>query len=320
MPRGIRKSFSAALLAGTVLTSSLAIAPAASAAPRTTPTGAGAAAAAAANPCTSSAHPKMARTLGNAIRSALRGRTGTESVAVYDRKRHIYCAVDSSRHYDSASVVKATILGALLRKVLDQKRKMTSTEKSLAYKMITRSDNDAASSLWRSVGRTRMQRFLKQAGMSQTKLGPTHYWGLTQITARDQIRLLNVYTARNRILSDKARNYGLGLMGKVISSQRWGTPTGRPSGVHWHVKNGWLPRHGRYWRVHSIGTFDGRGQDYEIVVLTRDTPSMAYGIRTIERVARAVHNNLNPGMRSAYIESIPDSTWETSDGSVPADR
>jgi hypothetical protein len=317
MPRGIRTSLSAALLAGTVLTTSLGIAPAAGAAPRTTPTGAGAAAA---NPCKSSAHPKMARNLGNAIRSALRGRSGTESVAVYDRKRRIYCAVDSGRRYDSASVVKATILGALLRKVLDQKRRMTSTEKSLACKMITRSDNDAASALWRSVGRTRMQRFLNRAGMSQTKLGPTHYWGLTQITARDQIRLLNVYTARNKLLSDKARNYGLGLMGKVISSQRWGTPTGRPSGVHWHVKNGWLPRHGRYWRVHSIGSFNGRGQDYEIVVLTRDTPSMAYGIGTIERVARAVHNNLNPGMRTAYVESIPDATWETSDGSVPADR
>lgn len=71
-----------------------------------------------------------------------------------------------------------------------------------------------------------------------------------------------------------------------------GDPAGRPADVTWHVKNGWLPRPGRHWRVHSIGGFDGHGEDYMIVVLTQDTPSMGYGIATIERVARTVHHSL----------------------------
>ncbi|MFG1998344.1 serine hydrolase [Spirillospora sp. NPDC048911] len=316
MPRGVRRTLSATLLAGAVLLSSAGF-PANAATPAASAT---VDAAAAGNPCKSKTNPRLAKNLGTAIRTALRGRTGIESVGVYDRKRKIVCTVDSARRYDSASVVKATILGAVLRRAIEQKRLLNSTEKSLAYKMITRSDNEAASALWRSVGRARMQRFLKLAGMTQTKLGPGRYWGLTQITARDEIKFLSVLTARNKVLTDKARRYELGLMAKVVSSQRWGTPTGRPSGVSWHVKNGWLPRHGRYWRVHSIGSFSGRGEDYMIVVLTRDTPSMTYGIRTIERVARAVHSRLNPNKRTMTVESVPDGSWETSDGSVPPNR
>ncbi|MGI5166041.1 serine hydrolase [Spirillospora sp. CA-253888] len=311
MPRRLRRSLPAALLTGAVLAAGTGVAPATAhaAVPQR--------AAAAAGPCKSSADPQAARRLGNGITAALRGRTGTESVAVYDRRRGITCWVGGSRRYDSASVVKVTVLGALLRKVVDQKRKMTATEKSLAHKMITRSDNAATSALWKSVGRTRLQRFLKQANMRQTTLGPGGYWGLTQITAYDQIQLLSRLTKRNALLPDKARAYALGLMNSVVASQRWGTPTGRPAGAKWHVKNGWLPRHGKYWRVHSIGAFTGRGHDYMIVVLTQDTPSMGYGVTSIERAAGAVHRGLNPGMRSMTSQSVPDATWEVSDGSVP---
>jgi hypothetical protein len=47
-----------------------------------------------------------------------------------------------------------------------------------------------------------------------------------------------------------------------------------------HVKNGWrpLPTHG--WRIHSI------------VMLTQDNPTMAYGITTIQTIARAINHDL----------------------------
>ncbi|RMI47928.1 hypothetical protein EBO15_00625 [Actinomadura harenae] len=268
--------------------------------------------------CSSSTSPTTAKRVGAAIAAALRGRSGTESVAVYDLKRKLWCGVASGTHYDSASTVKATILGALLRKVLDERRSMTSSELSLAKSMITKSDNAATTKLWNHVGRTRMQRFLGQVGMTHTKLGSGGYWGLTQITARDEIVLLRKFTEPNKLLTDHARKYALGLMHQVIPSQRWGTPAGTPSGITWHVKNGWLPRHNKYWRVHSIGAFTGSGQSYTIVVLTRDTPTMGYGVTTIERVARAVHHGLNPGLKSMTTDSVPVIPWERSDGSVPA--
>jgi hypothetical protein len=266
--------------------------------------------------CTSQGSPVTARRLGQAIESALRDRTGTESVGVHDRGRGITCWVRKARHYDSASVVKVTVLGALLRRAMEQDRRLTSEERSLARAMITRSDNDATSTLWRSLGRTRLQRFLDLADMTQTRLGPGGYWGLTQITARDEIRLLRLLTRDNEVLGAGSREYALKLMAEVVPSQRWGVPAGAPAEAGVHLKNGWLPRHGRYWRVHSIGAFDGGRRDYMIVVLTEDAPSMSYGVRTIERVARAVHRVLNPQVGLRIADSTPGPGWGDSDGSA----
>ena len=77
-------------------------------------------------------------------------------------------------------MVKATILGALLRKAEAQHRYLTQAEASLATAMITQSDNNAASALWANVGRTWLQHFLNLAQMTHTVLGPGGYWGLTR--------------------------------------------------------------------------------------------------------------------------------------------
>jgi hypothetical protein len=214
--------------------------------------------------------------------------------------------------------VKVTVLGALLRKANEQHRWLTAHERTLAYAMITKSDNNATSALWRSIGRSRLQRFLNLAGMKQTKLGPGGYWGLTQITAYNEILLLTKLTHSNSLLTDRARSYALYLMNHVTSSQRWGAPAGAPSGVKVHVKNGWLPRSTHGWRVHSLGSFDGGGRDYMIVLLSHNNPSMAYGITSIERVARAIHRTLNPGQKAAARERTePDPTWEIPDQQIP---
>jgi hypothetical protein len=279
----------------------------------------GSGAQAATSVCSSSANPAMAKKLSSAIQTALRGRQSTTAVGVYDRKHKLSCWVGSTRHYDSASTVKATVLGALLRKAGEQHRSLTTHEKSLAHAMITKSDNNATTTLWNSVGRSRMQHFLNLVGMKQTHLGPGGYWGLTQITAHDEILLLTKLTAHNSVLTDKARSYELYLMNHVISSQRWGAPAGAPSGAKVHVKNGWLPRSTHGWRVHSLGTFDGGGRDYMIVLLSHNNPSMAYGITSIERVARAIHRTLNPGQKSALARerTTPDPTWEIPDEQIP---
>jgi hypothetical protein len=63
--------------------------------------------------------------------------------------------------------------------------------------------------------------------MRQTVLGPGGYWGLTQVTAHDEMLLLRLLLTPNTVLSGNSRAYALGLMARVISSQRWASPRAR---------------------------------------------------------------------------------------------
>ncbi|MFI1705841.1 serine hydrolase [Streptomyces griseoruber] len=241
--------------------------------------------------CTSS-KAALASKLKRDITAALANRKGTVAVGLYDRSTKTTCTLRASTAYDSASVVKVTVLATLLWDAQKTNRALTGTEKSLATKMITQSDNTSTSTLWRQLGMTKIKGFLAAAGMTQTKPGADGYWGLTQITVTDEQKLLKLVTASNTVLTTASRTYISTLMGKVISSQRWGTPYGRPSNVTWHVKNGWLSRATHGWRVHSVGTFKGGGHDYMITVLTQDNSTMNYGITTIQGVAKVIHKDL----------------------------
>ncbi|MGW7055895.1 serine hydrolase [Streptomyces sp. NPDC054887] len=243
--------------------------------------------------CTS-AKAGLATKLTTDITAALRGRRSTTAISLYDRPTKTTCTLRATSKYDSASVVKVTVLAALLWDAKKTNRYLTARENRLATDMITKSDNDATTALWRQLGMTKIKGFLTAAGMTQTVPGTGGYWGLTQVTARDEQKLLKLLTAKNTVLSDNSRAYTLGLMAKVVSSQRWGTPAGAPSTAKIQVKNGWLPRSTHGWRVHSIGAFTGRGHDYGITVLTHDNATMNDGVNTIQAVSRAIHKALNP--------------------------
>jgi beta-lactamase class A len=280
---GSARSARARVLGGAAVCVTTALALLAAAAPAN--------AAPAAVSCTS-AKAGLATKLKRDITSALAGRRGSISIGVYDRTTQTTCAYRAQTAFDSASVVKVTVLATLLWDAQKHQRALTAREKSLSQAMITKSDNAATTKLWSQLGLTKIRGFLAAAGMTQTKPGANGYWGLTQITARDEQKLLMLTTLTNRVLSDNSRAYILKLMSEVIASQRWGTPKGVPSGVSVHLKNGWLQRASYGWRVHSIGTFKGRGHDYMITVLTHGNSTWNYGITTIEGVAKVVHRDL----------------------------
>ncbi|MFC8129627.1 serine hydrolase [Streptomyces sp. NPDC057302] len=243
--------------------------------------------------CTS-AQAGLAAKLKKDITAALKNRKGTVAVGLHDRTTKTTCTLRSTTAFDSASVVKTTVLATLLWDAKKTERKLTARESDLAYAMITKSDNAATSKLWSQLGTAKVKGFLRAAKMTKTVPGSGGYWGLTRINAADEQKLLALVTAPNSVLSDNARAYILKLMGKVVSSQRWGTPAGAPSGVKIHVKNGWLQRSTHGWRVHSIGAFKGGGHDYTISVLTHGNSTMNYGVATIQGVAKAIHKDLTP--------------------------
>ncbi|WP_063770072.1 serine hydrolase [Streptacidiphilus melanogenes] len=240
--------------------------------------------------CISTSHPSLAAKLSRDITSALRGRTDTYALDVWDPHTGVSCSLHATYHFDSASVVKAAIMGAVLWK--EKGKYLNSYELDNLYPMIRNSDNQAATNLWDYLGRTEINAFLRKVGMSNTVLGPGGYWGLTQITAHDEMKLLDALTDRTDVLTPKGKAFAQSLMASVESDQRWGTPYGTPKGVTAHVKNGWLPRATLGWRVNSLGIFNGSGRDYRMVVLTDNQSTMGYGITTIERVALQVHHDL----------------------------
>lgn len=242
--------------------------------------------------CTS-AQAGLAAELRRHITAALKNRKGTVAVGLHDRATHTACALRGHTSFDSASVVKVTVLATLLWDAQKTGRALSAREKSLATAMITKSDNAATSTLWRRLGGAGgIKGFLRAAGMTRTVPGTGGSWGLTRINAMDEERLLALITGENTVLAGPSRSYVLELMGKVIPSQRWGTPAGAPSGVSTHVKNGWLQRSTHGWRVHSVGAFHGGGHDYTISVLTHGNRTMDYGVTTVQGVARAIHKDL----------------------------
>ncbi len=262
------------------------------------------------------------------ITAALKGRSSTTAVLLNDRVSKTSCVLRPDQQFDSASVVKVTVLAALLQEAQIQKRGFTQREFTLASDMITKSDNAATSALWKQLGITKIKRFLTAAGMTKTVPGADGYWGLTQINARDQQKLLATLTVKNTVLVDGNRAYALKLMSQVVASQRWGTPAGAPATATVQLKNGWLSRATHGWRVHSIGAFSGNGHDYTITVLTHDNSTMQYGVDTIQAVARAIHKDLNPAAsaRTAFVppavphEAVPATPERAAKDAVPATR
>ncbi len=190
-------------------------------------------------------------------------------------------------------MIKVITLGALLYELQGQQN-LSPDQAALAQAMITESDNDAQDTLWNEIGMTALQRFLTAARMNHTVLGTDDYWGLTEVNPHDELRLLQLLITRNPVLDAASRRYALALMGDVVPGQRWGVPAGAPPDVTVHLKNGWLPDPD-LWDVNSIGDFTRHDLDYSIAILTSNDPDMAYGVATVERVARLINRALAKG-------------------------
>jgi beta-lactamase class A len=264
-------------------------------------------------------HDKIAARMSRDIRAALRRRDAIVAIRVQDPHLGIGCWYRANRHFDSASAVKATILAALLRKAHAEHRALTPREHHLAWRMITESDNGAATALWDDVGMYSLGRFLRLAGMDETLPGRNGYWGLTRITASDEVLLLRHLMVPNAVLTTAARRYELYLMAHVTPAQRWGVPAGVPRVFTVHVKNGWAPLPPvPGWFVNSVGCFTHRHRGYSVVVLTQGSPTMHYGITTVEDVAEVINRGLNPGARHVVARSRPFPSWGRPDEPSPS--
>lgn len=272
---------------------------------------------------------RLAKKLTGDIANALANRSSVSSLSFYDRPTKTKCTFKPSRKYDSASVVKTIILGALL---YEKGGILSESEATLAHKMITESDNSSATTLWKQLSDlkdpkrpnpVKIKEFLNKAGMRDTVPSDDGYWGLTQVTAGDQSKLLRIFSGvDSSVLDGKARSYALRLMSQVQANQRWGATAGAPLDSLIHVKNGWLQRGQGAdvepfdrgdWKVNSMAAITGGGHNSGLVVLTENNrvpegrpagEGWNHGIDSIETISRAIYRDVYPGAKG-YHPSRP---------------
>jgi beta-lactamase family protein len=186
----------------------------------------------------------------------------------------------------SASVLKAMLLVAYLRRDSVRHRALTAYDRSLLRPMIRRSANEPANRIVGIVGRAGVNRVARRAGMRKFVLH-LPIWGHSEITARDQARFFRKIDSH---LPARHRAYGMRLLATVIPSQRWGIPTVKPEGWRIYFKGGWGSGTGRV--THQVALLRKGDVRISLAVLTQFNPSQAYGERTIRGVARRLLRGL----------------------------
>ncbi|MGP4094072.1 serine hydrolase [Nonomuraea sp. KM90] len=193
----------------------------------------------------------------------------------------------------TASGAKVDILAALL---LQRDGRLGEGERDLAARMIRESDNSAADALWSRVGGGgAMSSFYRRIGLKETTPGPSKFWGGTNTSPADRIRLLKVLVNGGKGLTAADRGMVLGLMGRVQRDQAWGVSAAARPGDRVALKNGWTPRpfiHNT-WAVTSYGRVEGPGRDLLLAVQTDRQPGEGTGIQTIEGIARLIGARLD---------------------------
>ncbi|MCX5272672.1 serine hydrolase [Streptomyces virginiae] len=239
------------------------------------------------------AQAELAADVETAVREAAAGAEGNAAVAVLDLSTDASASAgttDADDHeFDTASIVKVDILAALLLQAADDGRALTAQERQWATVMIEHSDNAAANALWNAIGGgPGLAKANIRLGLTETVPGDGAYWGLTQTTPEDQLRLLRAVFGEDSVLSGDARAYLRGLLGSIAADQDWGVSAAADDPKSAHLKNGWLARSGTgLWVTNSIGRVEVAGHPLLLAVLCDGQTSQETGMALVEDLAVA---------------------------------
>ena len=212
-----------------------------------------------------------------AARAYAKGRDGFVAFAVRTQRR--FGRLRADQPFQSASVVKAMLLVAYLRRADVRGRALRSGERTLLDPMVRSSDNRAADAIYPRVGIVALGALGRRAGMRA--FAPHPVWGGSTITADDQARF---FLRVDRLVPRRHRAYALELLRGVVPAQRWGIAAAVPAGWRIAFKGGW--GRGVTRQVdHQAALLTNDGLRVSIAVLTADNPARGYGAATQEGVA-----------------------------------
>jgi beta-lactamase class A len=210
---------------------------------------------------------------------------GDVSFAVIGSSRGIR-GYDYDRQYSSASVSKALLLAAELRRLDREDLPLDRATKSLLEPMITYSDNRAADSVYAQVGDAGLEEVARRAGMRDFEPVPG-FWGGDRITAADMARFFYRLEAN---LPGPHRAYAERLLARITPVESWGIPEAAGAGWSIWFKGGWRPpgqKHNTGTVTHQVALLEHRrGERVALAVLTEEPPGEASGFAAIEGVTR----------------------------------
>jgi hypothetical protein len=194
------------------------------------------------------------------------------------------------RQEPSASIVKAMLLTAYLRRPSVSARPLTRTETRLLRPMIRSSDNIAATRVRDRIGNAALEQLARDAGMIRFATDPI--WGRARITAADQSRF---FLALEGLLPPLHRATALRWLATIVPSQRWGVGRERPAGWRLYFKGGWGSGTGAV--DHQVALLALGSWRVSIAVLTTGSPTHEYGNATL----RGVFHRLLRGLATELV-------------------
>ena len=196
----------------------------------------------------------------------------------------------SSARVPSASVVKAMLLVAYLRRPDVRERALRPGERALLGPMIRRSDNAAASQVCNIVGTGGLGGWRGAPGCAAST--PRARGGCRRSTWRTRPASSSASTGWSR---GRHRRYALRLLGSIVPSQRWGIARVRPRGWALYFKGGWGS--GTGWVDHQVALLRRGRRRLAVAILITSSPSHEYGKETLRGVAARLLRGLRPGSR-----------------------
>jgi hypothetical protein len=215
-----------------------------------------------------------------AVGRYLRSRAGLNSWALIDSRERLH-GFAPNRLYPSASVIKAMLLVAYLRRIGN--RPPNASARGLLGPMITASDNARATAIYHLVGDLALRRLARRAGMRSFSVAFS--WGYARFSAADQARFFLVV---DRLVPPRSRGYARRLLSSIVPAQRWGfSRFARARGFKAFFKGGWRATGlGRI--VHEAALFERGPLRISMAVLTDANPTHEFGAATLRGVAARV--------------------------------
>lgn len=256
------------------------------------------------------AEPLLDADARSSFRALARELSGTNGIAVSALTGEKINALGDLRTGRAWSTMKVPVLVTLMRDYAETGKSLSSSEQANATAALTRSDNDAAKALFRTLvsrhgdvdgASAQIDETLRASGDNRTNVNTVDpgngftTFGQTEWSTAASVKFFRAL-ANDCLLSKADTKYVLDLMEQVASDQNWGAGSAGFDSGHVAYKGGWGPESGGDYLVRQdaiVGT-GSRGIVIAMISLPGGSgDSFAAGQQAMTKMAEWAAENVN---------------------------